>query len=115
MRRLTTRIPRGCRNVPSSIQAPKRWSMSSGSQGCLKAWKSSLGRSGHYYPVIKGLKFGDKVAAAGGLLIDAETRLNPAAAATYYGASGGPQAGALRARRPAANGTNPVQSRGGGF
>ena len=31
------------------------------------------------------------VAAAGGFLIDAETRLNPAAAATYFGASGGPQ------------------------
>ena len=31
------------------------------------------------------------MAAAGGFLIDAETRLNPAAASTYFGASGGPQ------------------------
>jgi len=29
----------------------------------------------------------------GGFLIDAETRLNPAAASTYYGASGSPQSG----------------------
>ena len=31
------------------------------------------------------------MAAAGGFLVDAETRLNPAAASTYFGASGGPQ------------------------
>ena len=43
------------------------------------------------YAVLKGLSPGDKIAAAGGFLIDAETRLNPAAAATYFGASGGPQ------------------------
>jgi len=48
------------------------------------------------YPVIKGLQAGDRVAAAGAFLIDAETRLNPAAASTYFGASGGPQAGATR-------------------
>ena len=48
-------------------------------------------RQAGYYPVIKGLKRGDKVASAGGFLIDAETRLNPAAASTYFGASGGPQ------------------------
>ena len=48
-------------------------------------------RQDDYYPVTKGLRQGDKVAAAGGFLIDAETRLNPAAAATYFGASGGPQ------------------------
>ena len=46
-----------------------------------------------FYPVLKGLKAGDQVAAAGGFLIDAETRLNPAAASTYFGASGGPQCG----------------------
>lgn len=43
--------------------------------------------------MLKGLKAGDQVAAAGGFLIDAETRLNPAAASTYFGASGGPQCG----------------------
>ena len=42
-----------------------------------------------FYPVLKGLAAGDKVAAAGSFLVDAETRLNPAAASTYFGASGG--------------------------
>lgn len=45
-----------------------------------------------YYPVLKGLRQGERVAAAGAFLIDAETRLNPAAAARYFGASGGPSA-----------------------
>ena len=40
-------------------------------------------------PCSKGLVAGDRVAAAGGFLVDAETRLNPAAASTYFGASGG--------------------------
>lgn len=41
-----------------------------------------------YYPVIAGLMPGDRVASAGAFLVDAETRLNPAAASTYFGASG---------------------------
>lgn len=44
--------------------------------------------SGGYYPVIDGLLPGDRVAAAGAFLVDAETRLNPGAASTYFGASG---------------------------
>ena len=60
-------------------------------------------RQDDYYPVTKGLKPGDKVAAAGGFLIDAETRLNPAAATTYFGASGGPQADAHPGLPPAPN------------
>jgi len=60
--------------------------------GIFEGVEVELGpRQGEYYPVIKGLNAGDKVAAAGGFLIDAETRLNPAAASTYFGASGGPQ------------------------
>jgi hypothetical protein len=60
--------------------------------GMFEGVEVQLGpRQGEVYPVIKGLNPGDKVAAAGGFLIDAETRLNPAAAATYFGASGGPQ------------------------
>jgi Cu(I)/Ag(I) efflux system membrane fusion protein len=60
--------------------------------GMFEGVEVELGpRQGGYYPVIKGLSAGDKVAAAGGFLIDAETRLNPAAASTYFGASGGPQ------------------------
>jgi Cu(I)/Ag(I) efflux system membrane fusion protein len=50
-------------------------------------------RQGDLYPVLKGLNPGEKVAAAGAFLIDAETRLNPAAASTYFGASGSPQSG----------------------
>jgi Cu(I)/Ag(I) efflux system membrane fusion protein len=47
-------------------------------------------RSGNYYSVIEGLWAGDRVAAAGAFLVDAETRLNPAASAEFFGASGGP-------------------------
>jgi len=45
-----------------------------------------------FYPVAKGLHVGQRVAAAGAFLVDAETRLNPAAGSTYVGASGGPNA-----------------------
>jgi Cu(I)/Ag(I) efflux system membrane fusion protein len=45
-------------------------------------------RMGGYYPVLAGLSPGDNVAAAGSFLLDAETRLNPATASTYFGASG---------------------------
>lgn len=64
-----------------------------------------------YYPVIDGLLPGDRVAAAGSFLVDAETRLNPAAAAAFFGASGTPAgsgesapSGATRAPRASANG-----------
>ena len=59
--------------------------------GVFEGVEVKLGpRDGELYPVLRGLKAGDRVAAAGAFLIDAETRLNPGAAATYYGASGGP-------------------------
>ncbi len=41
-----------------------------------------------WYPVVRGLKEGQRVAARGAFLIDAEARLNPAAASVYFGASG---------------------------
>ncbi|MEI7838010.1 MAG: efflux RND transporter periplasmic adaptor subunit, partial [Planctomycetota bacterium] len=47
-------------------------------------------RAGEWYPVLAGLKDGDQVAAQGAFLVDAENRLNPAAGAQYFGASGGP-------------------------
>jgi hypothetical protein len=56
--------------------------------------------SGGYYPVIDGLLPGDRVAAAGSFLVDAETRLNPAAASAYFGASGSPTSGAAPAPSP---------------
>jgi len=48
-------------------------------------------RSGAFYPVMRGLRLGDRVATTGSFLIDAETRLTAGAASTYFGASGGPQ------------------------
>jgi len=42
-----------------------------------------------YYPVFSGIHPGDKVVAAGSFLLDAETRLNPAAGSIYYGGSSG--------------------------
>jgi len=48
-------------------------------------------RAGEFYPVLSGLKAGDKVATVGAFLVDAENRLNPAASAQYFGASGGHQ------------------------
>ena len=43
-------------------------------------------RCGDYYPVLRGLEPGQKVAIAGAFLLDAETRLNPSLAAGYFGA-----------------------------
>jgi membrane fusion protein, copper/silver efflux system len=48
-------------------------------------------RAGEYYPVLSGLKPGDRVATRGAFLVDAENRLNPAAAVQYFGATGGPK------------------------
>ena len=44
-------------------------------------------RADDYFPVLSGLKVNDQVATAGAFLVDAENRLNPAAAAQYFGAS----------------------------
>jgi len=46
--------------------------------GIFDAIEVALGsRSGVYYPVISGLKNGDRVVAEGTFLVDAESRLNP--------------------------------------
>lgn len=42
-----------------------------------------------FYPVLSGLKPGERVVANGSFLVDAETRLNPAAGSIYFGGSGG--------------------------
>jgi Cu(I)/Ag(I) efflux system membrane fusion protein len=67
-------------------------------------------RCGDYYPVIKGLESGQKIATVGAFLIDAEARLSPDLAAAYFGAARtadpttGTSAGpiAARAKPPAA-------------
>jgi membrane fusion protein, copper/silver efflux system len=41
------------------------------------------------YPVLSGLSRGDRIVAAGSFLVDAETRLNPAAGSVYFGGSSG--------------------------
>lgn len=41
-----------------------------------------------FYPVLLGLGYGDKIVAAGSFLVDAETRLNPAAGSIYFGGTG---------------------------
>jgi hypothetical protein len=46
-------------------------------------------RCGDVYPVVSGLEPGQRVASAGAFLLDAETRLNPSLAASYFGAAKG--------------------------
>jgi hypothetical protein len=41
-----------------------------------------------YFPLLEGVKRGDKIVTAGSFLVDAETRLNPAAGSTYFGGTG---------------------------
>jgi Cu(I)/Ag(I) efflux system membrane fusion protein len=57
-------------------------------------------RGDTYYPVIAGLTGGEKVVTAGAFLVDAQTRLNPAAGSIYYGGSGGKGSASGVAVRP---------------
>jgi Cu(I)/Ag(I) efflux system membrane fusion protein len=43
-------------------------------------------RCGAYYPVVRGVEVGQNVVMAGAFLLDAESRLNPSVAASYFGA-----------------------------
>jgi Cu(I)/Ag(I) efflux system membrane fusion protein len=62
------------------------------SPGIYEGVEVQLGpRCGDYYPVVSGLRPGARVATNGSFLLDAETRLNSATGATYFGASGGPR------------------------
>lgn len=54
-----------------------------------------------YFPVLKGLSPGEKIVTSGSFLVDAETRLNPAAGSIYFGGSGGSKSGStVTAVRP---------------
>lgn len=58
--------------------------------GMFDALEVVLGpRCGAYFPILRGLEGGQRVATAGAFLIDAETRLNPSAAVAYFGAARG--------------------------
>lgn len=59
-------------------------------------------RCGEFVPVLSGLELGQAVVTAGAFLLDAETRLNPAAAAAYFGASSRASGAATTPRAPAA-------------
>lgn len=48
-------------------------------------------RVGEFYPVLRGVQAGDRIVTRGAFLVDAETRLNPAAGAAFSGASAGPK------------------------
>jgi Cu(I)/Ag(I) efflux system membrane fusion protein len=43
----------------------------------------------NYYPVLRGLQPGDTIVTAGSFLVDAATRLNPAAGSIYFAGSAG--------------------------
>ena len=59
--------------------------------GMFDGVEVTLGRRcGDHYPVLRGLAPGDRVVTAGAFLLDAETRLNPALAASYFGAGARP-------------------------
>ncbi len=48
-------------------------------------------RCGDWYPVAGGLEVGQKVATTGAFLLDAEAKLNPSLAASYFGAGKTPE------------------------
>jgi hypothetical protein len=60
---------------------------------------------GQFHPVLGGLEPGDQVVTSGSFLVDAETRLNPAAGSIYFGGEGG-------GRGSSGDGT-PVETSGG--
>lgn len=64
-----------------------------GEPGVFDAIAVELGPAAEgYYPVLAGLRAGDRVVTQGAFLVDAEVRLNPGAAGSYFGASGSPGA-----------------------
>jgi Cu(I)/Ag(I) efflux system membrane fusion protein len=53
-----------------------------------------------FYPVLSGLSPGDRIVTSGSFLVDAETRLNPAAGSIYFGGSGTGGGGGVTTVRP---------------
>jgi len=72
--------------------------------GTFDGIEVTLGRRcGDYYPVVRGLAPGDRLVTAGAFLLDAETRLNPSLAASYFGAAARPSHPAPTRPAPAAS------------
>ena len=72
--------------------------------GMFDGLEVTLGRRcGDHYPVVRGLDPGDRVVTAGAFLLDAETRLNPALAASYFGAGSRPTRPTLTPPSPASS------------
>jgi Cu(I)/Ag(I) efflux system membrane fusion protein len=63
-----------------------------------------------FYPVLRGLRLGDRVVTHGAFLIDAETRLNAAAGSIYFGGSGGKAGQSAESVRPST--PVPAETRG---
>jgi Cu(I)/Ag(I) efflux system membrane fusion protein len=51
-----------------------------------------------FFPVLSGLAAGEQIVTSGSFLVDAETRLNPAAGSIYFGGSGGSKASSTTVR-----------------
>ncbi len=104
------------RQVEEALAVPERAVIDTGAKqivyverrpGVFEGVEAQLGpRNGDFYAVAGGLSAGDRVAAAGAFLIDAETRLNPAAAG-YLGAQGGPSARPSAGQSPKASDSRP--------
>ena len=66
-----------------------------------------------YFPVLRGLNPGDTIVTAGSFLLDAETRLNPAAGSIYLGGSSGSKPGTGRATiRPSTPANKEAKTKG---
>ena len=117
MRRSALQIAADGRQIEEVLAVPERAVIDTGAKqivyierrpGVFEGVEVQLGpRNGDFYAVAGGLSAGDRVAAAGAFLIDAETRLNPAVAASYLGAQGGPAARTPAGQSPGANASRP--------
>ena len=91
-----------CPSRRSSTPARARSSTSRAEPGVFEGREVVLGpRSGDRFPVLEGLAPGEKVAAAGAFLIDAESRINPAPPRRRPAEAGPTQGGDRSRPRPA--------------
>jgi Cu(I)/Ag(I) efflux system membrane fusion protein len=65
-----------------------------------------------FYPVLEGLAVGQRVVTSGSFLVDAETRLNPAAGSIYFGSNGSKGDSSAPASRPSVTDDREAKIRG---